>query len=42
MRNYYEQGRLLTLAKFTLLGLLYAVTAAVVMIAVLIFSASTL
>jgi hypothetical protein len=42
MRNYYGQGRALTLAKFTMLGLLYAVTAASVMIAVLIFSASTL
>ena len=42
MRNYYGQGRALTLAKFTMLGLLYAVTAVSVMIAVLIFSASTL
>lgn len=42
MRNYYGQGRALTLTKFTMLGLLYAVTAASVMIAVLIFSASTL
>ncbi len=42
MRNYYGQGRALTLAKFTMLGLLYAVTAASVVIAVLLFSVSTL
>ena len=42
MRNYYGQGRALTWAKFTVLGLLYTATAVSVMIAVLIFSASTL
>ena len=42
MRNYYEQGRALTLAKFMMLGFLYTLTAASVMIAVLIFSVSTL
>ena len=42
MRKYYGPGRALTLAKFTMLGLLYAVTAVSVMITVLVVSASTL
>lgn len=42
MRVYYGQGRALTLAKFAVLGMVYAVTAVSMMIAVLIFSVSTL